>query len=159
MIGFGPYKVTEIGKGTLFVMAAPISGKGLEQDIIGCARLGINKIVSLLEPNEQLALGLAREETLCRQHGIDYVNFPIPDHNVADTGSALKFATRLLENISSGQSIVIHCYAGIGRTGIIAGAILVRSGVSATEAISLLSHARGINMPETQAQKQWLTNL
>jgi len=157
-MGFSPlYQVTTIGKGNVSVMPAPLWGKGLEQDIRNFARLGVDKIICLLEADEQAALGLAAEQVLCARYGIGYSAFPIPDHSVPEAGPALEFAAGLLEEICAGKHVAIHCFAGIGRTGIIAAIILVLSGVPLKEARALLSRVRGVPMPETREQLNWLT--
>ena len=50
----------------------------------------------------------------------------------------------------------MHCYAGIGRTGLVIGSILIRHGIPAKEAIEMMSKARGRNMPQTQGQYEYL---
>ena len=57
------YKVIEIEKGTLSVMAKPVPGEWIEE-FSGLKRLGIDKIVSLLESFEQYDVGLEKEEML-----------------------------------------------------------------------------------------------
>ena len=153
------YKVIEIGKGVLSVMAKPVSGEYINEEFVGFARLGINKIICLLEDWEQKELGLASEEELCRENGIEYLSFPIPDRGLPKTNSAIILAEKLHEEICDGKHIAIHCRAGIGRTGIIAGAILLKSGKTSKEAFSLISDARGVQVPDTEEQTNWLNSL
>ena len=114
------YKVTELGKGVLSVMAKPVPGEYIEDEFSGFARLGINKIVCLLEDWEQKELGLAAEEELCIKNRIEYISFPIADRGIPKTEPALELAAKLNEDINAGKHVAIHCRAGIGRTGIIA---------------------------------------
>lgn len=153
------YKVTSFGKGVLSVMAKPVSGEYIEDEFIGFARLGINKIVCLLEDWEQKELGLAAEEELCIKNGIEYLSFPIPDRGLPKTDLALNLAAELYQEINAGKHIAIHCRVGIGRTGIIAGAVLLKSGRTSEEAFALISNARGIQVPDTEAQEDWLNSL
>lgn len=44
----------------------------------------------------------------------------------------------------------------IGRTGIIAGAVLLKTGKTAKEAFALISDARGVRVPDTEEQENWL---
>ncbi|QFT54214.1 dual specificity protein phosphatase family protein [Microbulbifer sp. THAF38] len=150
------YKVKDIESGTLTVMAKPASGEWIEDEFIGFARLGINKIVCLLETFEQQEVGLACEEQLCIKNSIEFVSFPIPDRGLPNTQQAIELAEHLLQEIRSGKHIAIHCRAGIGRTGIIAGAILVKSGLNAEESLALISSARGVQVPDTEEQEAWL---
>jgi len=153
------YKVKEIEKGVLSVMAKPVSGEWIEDEFVGFAQLGINKIVCLLEDFEQQEVGLASEEALCIKNNIEYVSFPIPDRGLPNTEHAISLAESLYTEIRAGKHIAIHCRAGIGRTGIIAGAVLVKSGMVANEAITLISEARGVPVPDTEEQENWLGSI
>ncbi len=83
------YKVKEIEKSMLSVMAKPVSGEWIEDEFIGFARLGIDKIVCLLENFEQQEVGLASEEALCNKNSIEYASFPIPDRSLPNTEQAI----------------------------------------------------------------------
>ena len=150
------YKVKNIESGTLSVMAKPVSGEWIEDEFIGLKHLGVSKVVSLLEFSEQIEVGLSAEKELCEQHNIEYENFPIPDRGLPNTGAANKFVSKLAKEISEGKHIVIHCRAGIGRTGIIAGGVLVKLGIAPKEALALISKARGVQVPDTEEQEMWL---
>ncbi|WP_111979035.1 protein-tyrosine phosphatase family protein [Algibacillus agarilyticus] len=153
------YKVINIKKGILSVMAKPVSGEWIEDEFAGLKRLGIDKVVCLLEKPEQIEVGLATEEELCIHNGIEFSSFPIPDRGLPDTSKAKLFVQQLYKEICSGTHIVVHCRAGIGRTGIIAGAILVHSGMPAKEALELISSARGVQVPDTEEQEEWLCSI
>lgn len=153
------YKVIEIGTGILSVMAKPVPGEWIEDEFVGFARLGIDKIVCLLENWEQLELGLGDEAKLCEKNSIEYVSFPIPDRGLPRTDLALAIAEELHTEICAGKHVAIHCRAGIGRTGIIAGAVLLKSGKTAKEAFDLISDARGVRVPDTEEQENWLGSI
>jgi protein-tyrosine phosphatase len=153
------YKVTDIGNGTLSVMAKPVPGEWIEDEFIGLRRLGVNTIVSLLELQEQREIGLDQEEALCLKNDMAFVSFPIPDRGLPNTQKAADFAESLYSQICKGKHVVIHCRAGIGRTGIIAGAVLVKSGMTAAQAFASISAARGVRVPDTQEQENWLASL
>ena len=153
------YKVIKIEQGTLSVMAKPVPGEWIEDEFIGLRHLGVDKVVSLLEVQEQREIGLEQEEALCLKNDIEFVSFPIPDRGLPNTVKAVNFADELYAQICKGKHVVIHCRAGIGRTGIIAGAVLVKSGKIAVEAIALISAARGVQVPDTEEQEDWLKSL
>jgi len=150
------YEVKNIEFGTLSVMAKPVSGEWVEEEFLGLKRLGVNKVISLLERQEQIEVGLGAEKELCEQNGIEYENFPIPDRGLPKTSLANDFVSRLAKEISQGKHIVIHCRAGIGRTGIIAGGVLVKAGIAPEQALALISKARGVQVPDTEEQESWL---
>ena len=149
----------DIEKGTLSVMAKPVAGEWIEDEFKGLKRLGVDCVVSLLERAEQYDVGLVDEQALCLANDIDFVFFPIPDRGLPNIQQALKLVDELFSQIHQGKHAVIHCRAGIGRTGIIAGAVLIKTGISASQALSLISRARGVQVPDTQEQEDWLKSL
>jgi len=150
------YKVKELKHGLLSVMAKPVSGEWVEDEFTGLKSLGVDKVVCLLEGFEQIEVGLELEEALCIKNNMEFALFPIPDRGLPDTQKASEFVAELYAELCAGKHIVIHCRAGIGRTGIIAGGVLVKSGMTSAEALALISSARGVQVPDTEEQVQWL---
>lgn len=72
---------------------------------------------------------------------------------------AIALAESLCRDIHDGEHAVIHCRAGIGRTGIIASAVLIQSGYSPGAAMHLVPFARGMLVPDTQEQDDWVRAL
>jgi len=60
--------------------------------------------------------------------------------------------------LSEGKNVVVHCRQGIGRSGLVAACLLVRKGVSPGAAVEMASAARGISVPETAEQRDWIDN-
>jgi protein-tyrosine phosphatase len=58
--------------------------------------------------------------------------------------------------LRGGGSVAIHCRAGIGGSGLIAGCVLVAQGLPRAEAFPRVSRARGFDVPDTDAQIAWL---
>jgi protein-tyrosine phosphatase len=143
-------------EGNLAIMVAPRPAESLEDTILGWRSEGIDVVVSLLEPSE--APGLADAETqLCREFGIEFLSFPIRDKTVpADLDAFAGVARLLAERLLSGQGVAIHCRAGIGRSTTMAACVLILLGVDAEVALDMIAEARGIEVPETEAQRQWI---
>jgi len=150
------YKVANLGSGTLSVMAKPVAGEWIEDEFSGLRTLGVDYVVSLLEFAEQSEIGLADEEALCLKNGMRYSSFPIPDRGLPDTSRAIKFATQLCDRIRTGEHIVIHCRAGIGRTGIMAATVLIQADYQPNSALQRISDARGVEVPDTDEQLLWV---
>ncbi len=55
-------------------------------------------------------------------------------------------------DLGAGKSVVVHCRQGIGRSGLIAIAVLMQAAQKLDEAIALVSRARGREVPETPEQ-------
>ena len=140
-------------------MARPLGGEHLEEYIQGLQQLNITTVVSLLESQEQYELGLRQQPVYCANYDITYIHFPIPDRGLPSTPKALELAKQLWQRIDEGEHVVIHCRAGIGRTGIIAGAVLVANGIKPPQALQLISEARSVKVPDTDEQEAWLLNL
>ena len=153
------YKITSIGKGTLYAMPCPASGQ--LNDILTSLRdeENIDRVISLLEEKEAEKLGVAAEAEACKSLGLTYQNYPIRDFHIASSQSEFsRFIKSLYDLLVAGDKIVVHCYAGIGRTGLVVGSLMILDGVPAKEAIDKMSEARGRNMPQTQDQYEYLIN-
>lgn len=115
---------------------------------------------SLLTPDEVQELGLTNEPALCEAHSIRFLEFPIVDRGVpASQPEATSFIRTLREALEMGRSVAIHCRQGIGRSSLIAAGLLVTSGSDPSEAFHRVSDARGLPVPETSDQVEWVTQL
>jgi protein-tyrosine phosphatase len=134
----------------------PRAGDWLTDEISGWSRAGIRHVVCLLEEHEVHELGITDEARLCSDNGIVYHPFPIVDRGVP---ASLEDAGALFEKIASfvaaGQPVFVHCRAGIGRSGLVAAAILVHLGLPFESAFATLSAARRLQVPDTQSQIDW----
>jgi protein-tyrosine phosphatase len=143
--------------GRLAIMARPRADDWLETEVGEWKSAGLDLVVSLLERDEVFELGLQREPELCKASGIEFLDFPIPDRGVPkDSHSTLKIANSIADGMAGGRSIAIHCRAGIGRSSIIAACALIRSGTEASEALNLIKDARGLSVPDTEEQRDWI---
>jgi len=144
-------------KGRLAIMSRPRANDWLQDEISTWIAEGIDVIVSLLESHEVLELELAQESDFCREAGIKFVSFPVPDRGVPPSFSKTAELTRgLLSQIRRGKSVAIHRRAGIGRSALMAGCVLVCAGIEASSAFDLIAAARGLKVPDTDAQIRWL---
>jgi protein-tyrosine phosphatase len=117
-------------------------------------------VVSLLEKDEAVELGLDREGDAARSNDIQFVSFPIPDRGVPESTQGALFLLRSIEAaLNDGKTVAVHCRQGIGRSGLIAVGVLVASGASVEKAIDAVSVARGESVPETRVQLYWLRHL
>jgi protein-tyrosine phosphatase len=58
----------------------------------------------------------------------------------------------LVERLHSGQTLLVHCGAGIGRAGTLAACVLMGLGVPKDDALSTVAAARPMAGPEAGAQ-------
>jgi len=143
--------------GRLAIMPRPRAGEWLDDEIIGWQTEGIDTVVSLLEHAEISELGLEREAELSPEHGMEFISLPIPDRGLpASLRDATALAQTVALQVGEGKSVAIHCRAGIGRSSLIAAGVLICSGLRADNALQLISIARGIDVPDTDAQRDWV---
>lgn len=142
----------------LAIATRPRGGDWLLDDMRALRSEGVDLLVSLLTPDEEDELGLGRERSACQEAGIQYFNFPIPDRDVPDSESTLRYLVTQLEHaLEEGKSIAAHCRAGIGRSSLLIAALLTtRPGTSVEEAFARITAARGLQVPDTPQQVQWL---
>lgn len=141
----------------LAIMARPRAGDWLEDEIAHWKRSDVEIVISLLEQDEVNDLGLGMEEILCEKSGMEFLRFPIPDRGVpGDAAKAMRFAREIADK---DKTIAIHCRAGIGRSSVIAATILIATGIPPAVALSAIERARGVPIPDTDAQRQWVLKL
>lgn len=151
------YKITDIGDGFVAAMAKPVPGDFIEEEFAGIANAGIKQIVSLLEKPEEYTLGLRQEEALTIKNGMLFQSYPIPDYGLPESvASYRQFTFAVYRQIAAGTNTVVHCRAGIGRTGMVSAGILLHHGLSPIEAFDLISEKRGITVPDTEEQRDWV---
>ena len=145
------------GNGSLILMPKPPGGIQLPSFIEFLNEQGVDTVVSLLQFNEANAFSLADEPAVCRDFSIEFINFQIQDHGTPKFFVPFNQLVHTLANeLENGKNIAIHCYAGIGRTGITAASILIKLGMKVDMALIDLSYARGLKVPETIEQITWL---
>ncbi len=145
------------GRGRLAITPRPDGGEDLEPQLAAWAQVGVNRVVSMLEPAEADMLGLAREGELCAAHGMAFHNFPVPDHGTPESLEALvPLVTEIVAGLDRGERIAIHCRAALGRAPLVACSALVARGVNVDEAILSVGHARKSIIPETEDQAKFV---
>lgn len=141
----------------LGIMPRPRGDDWLEEEIIKFKKQHIGTWVSLLEQHEINELGLRNQQTLSSKHELEYINFPIVDRSVPEKGSKIdSLIETLYQKTQTGNSVVIHCRMGIGRSSIIAGCILLKAGFKTNQILQKITSARGLKVPDTDQQIQWL---
>ena len=151
------FRIDSIGKGCLAIMAHPASAASVAGTISEIAALGFHQVVSLLEPAEVDALGLAQEAELVTAQSMKFISFAIPDMGLpACSEEFTRLAQNLFTEIEAGTNTLIHCRGGIGRSGLLATAVLMQGGKDVHAAFAQVSLMRGRRVPETTQQGDWL---
>jgi protein-tyrosine phosphatase len=104
---------------------------------------GAAVLVTLLEEFEMRKLGVWELLPTAARLGMRTVHFPIPDVTApSDLDATRKLVDRILVSMSAGDTVVVHCRGGLGRSGTIAACCLVARGRGAREAIAIVRAAR-----------------
>jgi protein-tyrosine phosphatase len=154
------YWIPGIKHGRLAIMPRPRAGDWLDDELKAWKLAGIDVVVSLLTPFEEMELGLQSEAQGCRDCGIDFVSYPIPDRQVP---ASISTAVTLIKDIdlwlNAGKSVAIHCRAGIGRSAMIAACAMVVQGTPPDSAFDAIKSARGVEVPDTDDQRRWVEGM
>jgi protein-tyrosine phosphatase len=147
-------------RGRLAVATRPRGGDWIEDEAAGWRRAGLDVVVSLLENEEAAQLDLVHERDAAETNGVDFISFPIPDRGVpVSMPTVLSLLRGIVGALEEGKKVAVHCRQGIGRSGLIAAGVLISSGIGAEKAIEVISSARGLAVPETPAQLEWIHHL
>ena len=114
-------------------------------------------MVSLLEPEEEAQLVLKGEAGAAAASGVEFRPFPIPDRGVPASREAVaNLASGIVDALEMGRNVAVHCRQGIGRSALIVGGVLVAAGQTPSTALKTIEQSRGLVVPETEEQRQWL---
>jgi hypothetical protein len=86
----------------------------------------ISVIVLLAETDKCLVMTGRDKPGLNRQMGFQVLHLPIPNGGVPLRNQREQTITSIIQHVQAGQHPVIHYYAGIGRTGLVAAAMAKR---------------------------------
>jgi protein-tyrosine phosphatase len=151
------YWIDANSPGRLAITSRPRGDDWLEDEVEAWRKNGVDVVVSLLTPDEVEELGLRRESVISEARGIRFLSFPIKDREVpASQTQTETFVDKVREALESGRNVAIHCRQSVGRSALIAAALLIVKGATAEEAIRRITIARGLAVPETAEQERWL---
>lgn len=151
------YWLDESWPGKLAVGPRPRGGEWLKDDVSNWKRAQVDDVLSLLTPDEEQDLDLHDEAGEVRAQGMSFTSFPIPDRQIPKSESQLaEVLESITRDLSAGKNILIHCRQGIGRSGLVAACLLVKKGMSPGAAVDSVSATRGVSVPETAEQREWI---
>ena len=115
---------------------------------------GAKVLVTLLEEFEMKRLAIPELLGVARHVGLRSLWFPIADVSVpSDLEETSSLVDGIVERMSRGETVVVHCLAGRGRSGTVAACCLVATGRAPSEAIRMVRRVRpGAVEVETQVE-------
>jgi protein-tyrosine phosphatase len=147
------YRIAADLPGTLSIMARPLP---LQGDLAAVKAAGVDTVISLLEPDEAAAAGIAAEADTCAALGLIFLNHPVRDMQLPEPESFAGFAVQIANRLLGGACISLHCYASIGRSGMLACTVLGHFGYTPDRALAHVSAQRGTAVPDTAAQAAFI---
>jgi protein-tyrosine phosphatase len=142
--------------GRLGIVPRPRGG-ALTDEAAAWRAAGIDVVVSLLEPEEVSLLGLEGEAAAAAAHSVVFRACPIPDGGIPPFRHAVaELIAELIDTLQGANNVAIHCRQSIGRSGMVVCGVLVAAGVDLAAALRVVAEARGVEVPETEEQRQWL---
>lgn len=151
------YWIGPVFSARLAVMRRPLGGDRLDAEIAALAAQGVGTLVCMLMDDELGDLGLRREAAVCGAHGIEFLHWPILDHSVPkpDAESARNLEA-IAGRLRAGRNVVCHCYMALGRSVLAAASVMALAGTPPDRAFEAIGRARGIPVPDTREQREWV---
>jgi protein tyrosine phosphatase len=129
-----------------------------EMDLLELKKRKIDIVASLLERKELAELQIANLFELIKKHNFSHYYFPIQDKSVPKNKFQLRrFLNNLCAEIQKDKKILIHCNAGLGRSGLIAALLCKKLGI-VKEPISFIRQYRP-GAIETKEQEKLISLL
>ena len=130
----------------------------LDEDLATLVAWGADALVTMLQPYEMILIGVEDLGQRARALGLDWWYLPVTDGAAPGTAfesTWLEAGPALHARLDDDGRIVIHCRAGIGRSGSLAARLLIERGMRPRDAIVAVRRARpgAIESPE---QHRWV---
>lgn len=119
--------------------------RDLRADLDSIEAWGASILLTLVEAREFATLGVPEFAAASRGRRFAWHHVPVPDMQPPQPASLLAWqvsGTAVADALHQGQRVVVHCAAGLGRTGTIAALLLTTFGAAPAQAILRVRAAR-----------------
>jgi protein-tyrosine phosphatase len=152
----------QVGPGRLGMTICPgrrDRDRNLEADLARLREEGVNRLLCLSTDAELDWAGVPDLGTRAEAFGLTYRWLPVPDQGTCSLSEAVDLVAWCRDGLERGESVVLTCMGGLGRSGMIAACTLVDAGASTTAAIAAVRAARGPRALETSGQEELVARL
>jgi protein-tyrosine phosphatase len=128
---------------------------------------GVNTFIDLTQSHELVPYeNILKEQAKIYEVNASYHRFPIRDHSIPSAETMTIILNTIDDAIDAGGCVYVHCYGGVGRTGMVVGCYLVRHGFTNEQAaaeVDRLFKTRPHNLyfsrsPESDEQVEFILN-
>lgn len=127
---------------------------------------GIHTFIDLTQSHELLSYeSVLKEQARIYDINATYQRFAIRDHGIPLRETMIAILNTIDEALNKSKGVYVHCWGGVGRTGITIGCYLIRHGLTPQQALSrvdILFKTRPQNYftssPETIEQIEFVRN-
>ncbi|XP_018582969.1 cyclin-dependent kinase inhibitor 3 [Scleropages formosus] len=161
-ISWLPLSVVECSQ---FLGICPLPGckfkdvrRNLPKDVDELKDQGVEDVFVFCTLGELQKYRVPRLLDVYRQQGLRVHHLPFPDGGTPELDQCSRILEELQFNLENNRKTVIHCYGGLGRSGLMAGCLLLQLSVSMTpdKAIEILRELRGGGAIQTVKQYNFL---
>lgn len=132
--------------------------RDLEEDLRAILEWGATTVVTLIEDHEFKFLKIIELGKRVQELGMRWIHLPITDVSIPDRRFEDNWkvaAQEIHRRLANGEKILIHCRGGVGRSGLVAGVILVERGCAPRAAIEQVRAVRP-GAIETREQERYV---
>lgn len=119
---------------------------------------GITAFIDLTDPDDGLAEYFPALDSLASARGIEthHEQLTIRDMRVCDVPHMRRVLDAIDGHLEAGRAVYVHCWGGIGRTGMVVGCWLVRHGKSGDAALAEVDRLfRSMSPAKVRAHGEW----
>ena len=140
--------------GTLLILPCPGRRRPFREDVASLRLLRVSCLLGLAEPHE-----LAEADQLggeLAEVGIEWLQMPVPDFGTPPSETAWQAAAaRIHPRLDRNETVAVHCWGGLGRSGMVAARLLRERGRTPAAALARVRRARP-GAVETAEQEAWI---
>ena len=117
-----------------------------DEDLDNLRDKGVKRILCLVEPHELKyvtpAETVEQRRQSIEQRGMQFMHHPVVDFDTPTMLEMNRIIASIHTALVNGETVIVHCWAGLGRAGTIAACLLIHRGMHADYAIQSVRSAR-----------------